>query len=238
MKTLSLGGILSGGTNQSAMTVADSGAVLVGGNIGKMSLAGSLLGGNAGTPADLNLGAIRSGGSIGSLTIDGSVQGSGTMAALITAKGSEATTGSKNLALGSLSIAGSVLQSWILAGYDIQGTGLNGDGGTMGGSAQIGTVSVAGDWIASSLVAGVQTGADGAWGSPTNALLPKANPSLAASIAKIVIHGAISGLPGGQNGFVAEHFTSFTAGGDNLLIPEGPFSTQIGPLSTQEIRVV
>jgi hypothetical protein len=238
LKTLSLGGLLSGGTNQTASPMIDSGAVLVGGNLGKMTLTGSLLAGNSNTPTDANLGAIRAGGTIGSMVIGGSIQGNDTMQALITAKGSTAITGAKNLAISTLSISGSVTQASILAGYDTTGTTVNGDGGTLGGSAQIGTVTVAGDWRASSLASGTTTGADGTWGSPTNALLPKANPTLVASIAKIVINGTISGLPGPQNGFVAEHFTSFSAGGDVLTIPAGAFSTQIGPLATQEIRAV
>src|SRR4029434_7088706 len=98
----------------------------------------------------LNSGTIRASLSIGTLTIRGSVLGNATHRALISA-GGEMDTG---FAFGKISIGGRVEFAGLRGGYGAFGTGFDGDGATTADS-RIGRVTVGGDWIASSLAAGI-----------------------------------------------------------------------------------
>ncbi|GAB4169390.1 MAG: hypothetical protein Fur0032_07900 [Terrimicrobiaceae bacterium] len=238
LQSLRIDGGVSGGTNQTLDVVTDSGAVLIGGNLKTLHVGRSITAGNANTPDDLNLGAVRVGGSLGSAVVQGSIVGNDSQYAFVTAKGTSGATGKNSNAIGSLQVNGEVRQAWILAGYDTSGTAINGDGGDLGGSARIGTVAVVGNWTAASLAAGVSTGIDGAWGSASNAPLTTSTPDITASISKIVIRGTVQGLPSGQNGIVTERIDQLSIAGESLPLPPAPFSTQIGSLATQEVRLV
>src|SRR4029434_7524874 len=73
-------------------------------------------------------------------------------------------TAAHALATKSLTIAGTVHDSQILAGYDVSGAAVNAD-------VAIGKVLVKGEWIASDLVGGVTAGADGIFATVDDTLL-------------------------------------------------------------------
>ena len=180
----------------------------VSGDIGSIKITGDVLGG-----------AIRSDGRIGSLAITGDLAGSAeNNAVIITARGTLAPTNAANaLAIGKISIAGSVDRAQILAGYDQTGAAVNAD-------ASIGPVRVVRDWIASDLVAGANAGTDGHFGTEDDALISNGT-SIIAAIASIVIQGAANGIDGTLSdhfGFVAEQIGAFRAAGAKLPLTVGP----------------
>lgn len=154
----------------------------------------------------------------GQLTVKGDVRGTvGLMGAVtrvfITAGGASAPTPTSDLAMGKITIGGSVERTQIIAG----GFGTN-------PNAQIGTVKVGGDWIQSSLAAGVSNlGADNANGgtgaNADNVNFGDTHDRLAAGsiakIASITIGGQVIGSPasGDHFGFCAGAIGSFKAGG-------------------------
>ena len=81
------------------------------------------------------------------MLIRGSLIGNATNSATISARGQAAPTTTADLAIVSLTVLGCAEYAQIVAGVDTNGVAKNAD-------AQIGAVSVVGDWIASSLAAG------------------------------------------------------------------------------------
>ena len=105
--------------------------------------------------------------------------------------------------------------------------GLNAD-------AQIGSVSVGGDWIASNLIAGINPGADSRYGTVDDIELlggqdfgsgpVKDNNALTSKIASIVIKGGVFGTPGLTTdtfGFGAQEIGSFKLGSVMLPLKAG-----------------
>lgn len=91
-------------------------------------------------------------------------------------------------AIKSLTVGGSVNNSQILAGYDATGSAVNAD-------VKVGAIKVLGNWIASDLVAGIQSGDDGIFATADDELI-LGGTGVIASIAKITISGAVIGTPG------------------------------------------
>ena len=136
---------------------------------------------------------------------------------------------STDVALQTLTVHGNVEYTNVLGGYD-GNTASNPD-------AQIDTVVVYGDWIASNLVAGVQTGADNYFGTATNTAITGGstnNPNIVSLIGFVDIYGQVQGTPSTVNstdhfGFVAQEIGTFiyhqsyslalTSGAGNDLFP-------------------
>ena len=155
---------------------------------------------------------IFAGGIIGSVKVGGSLIGSSVLA----------TGRSASVALPLISIAGSVRDSLIGAGYDLSGTAVNPD-------AAIGTLSIAGNLRTSSIVAGIDatdsfygnsddqlaTAADG----PFSGIL-RGNPAIFARIARVIVGGAVIGETtptGASYGIVAERIGTIVIGGFTVL---------------------
>jgi hypothetical protein len=179
--SLGVGGSVLGGTISSAT-----------GSLGSVKIGGSFING-----------AIIAGTNIGTIVIKGSLVGSAGAPARIYALGLVGDPVKHNVAIKSIKILGRVEQTWILAGVNTGGAGLN-------GNAQIGTVSVGGDWIASNLVSGCTT-TDGTFGDANDAAIAGGTMS---RIAKIVIKGQVYGEVGTTHtfGFFAESIGSFKSG--------------------------
>jgi hypothetical protein len=151
-------------------------------------------------------GAIRSGGKIGVLKISGDLAASATNAAIITARGSSQPLSLIGaLAIGSVSIGGSVDHAQILAGYDIMGAAMNADAG-------MGRVIVGRNWIASDIVAGVQAGDDGLFGTEDDVTF-SGGTAVVSRIASILIKGTATGTASATDhfGFVAQEIGAFRA---------------------------
>ncbi len=147
------------------------------------------------------------------LGVSGSIQSS-----LVRALGDTTSAGAAaGKVIKKLIVNGSVANSQILAGYSPLGLSEN-------GAATIGTVKIKGDWVASDLVAGVDAGADGAFGTVDD-FGTGAPFALSSKIARIVVKGLVEGTPGADGdhfGFVTAEIGSFKAGGIEQLLIEGP----------------
>ena len=216
-----------------------SGAFDVGGSLGKVaikrdkiggagfasaliltstSIASLTIGGDArGGDADLS-GGIAAGGTLGPVSIKGDVIGTAEHPYLIRSIGP--LTGTKSLALASLKVGGDFEHSLILAGYGFNDAPTN-------GHAQVGAISVGGDWIASSVTAGVlthtgATNATGSFGNRDDVFIPlPAAPALdgvVAFIQSVTIKGTARGTfeEGDHYGIVAEHIGFVSIGGAKL----------------------
>jgi hypothetical protein len=109
-----------------------------------------------------------------------------------------------------------VRDTQILAGYAASGAAVNAD-------VAIGKVLVKGQWIASDLVAGATSGADGLFGTADDALIGGGN-AIVAKIASITIAGAAFGTTEHLRdgfGFVAQQIGSLKVGKASVPLTGG-----------------
>ena len=152
------------------------------------------------------------------MLIKGSLIGNDTNAAIISARGQKTPVGTVDKAIGTLTVNGKAEFAQILAGYDRTGAAKNAD-------AQIGTITIMGDWIASSIAAGTSPGAGGFYGdAATDAKMSggsvKDDVNVFSSIGSITIGGQAMGTVGGADfyGFVAERVAAVKIGGLPLTL--------------------
>ncbi len=217
INNLTIAGNIRGGSATGTKDLVWTGIVRsASGRIDVMTLGGSLI---AGTDTTSGLfednGAIRAGKNIGRLTIKGSIVGNETNAALIAAYGQLIAPPGSDVAIGTINVTGRVEHALIHAGIDTFGS-TNAD-------AQIGTVTVGGDWIASSLVAGAQAGDDGQFGTQDDGkfagAFTKDVAGVYSCINSVVIGGQVLGteFTGDHFGIVAESVGSLSINAN--LIP-------------------
>jgi hypothetical protein len=176
-----------------------------------VKIGGSIISGiDTSTGGDLfTNGSIRADDDIGSLTVKGSLighrnTGTGATPVIISARG-QALSATSDVAIGRISIGGHVEFASILAGYNTFLAPSN-------GNAQIGQVKVGGDWVASSIVAGVTDTGTGGFGGAGDTII--GGSASIAKIASIVIGGQVVGTPGSDRfGFVSHTIGSFKAAG-------------------------
>jgi hypothetical protein len=241
LTSVTIGGSLIGGAaSSSGKIVANVGTIgavkigahLVGGSVtGADSANGTgyiqgqrilsvFVGGSIVAGTDSSSGTLRQSGSIraaddlGPVVVKGSLVGNATNPVILSARGQAAQT-STDLAIAGVSVGGSVQNALILAGTDVDLNGVNGD-------AQIGAIKVGGDWIASSVSAGVSAGGDG-FGNANDTLIA-AGSAIIARIASIQIGGAVFGsvAAGDHFGFVAQQIGSFKSLGFTAALHAGP----------------
>ena len=184
-------GDLRGGAGSESATISAIG------DIASITIGGSVLGGTSATAV------ISSGATIDRITIGGRVEGSAAVPVRFTALGDAADP----RGFGSVAIGGNVQFFQLLAGY----VGIN----PLAGDAQIGSVSVGGDWIASSIAAGVDDGADNLFGTADDQVIAAGNTaSIVSRIGSVSIKGQALGTPGGTDAFgiVAEEVSSVKVG--------------------------
>ncbi len=179
------------------------------GSIGVVKVRGSVHGGQ-----------ISAGTTLGAISVRGDIVGTEASKVLITAFGkSVAPSKETDLAIGSLSVGGSVEFLRVLAGFDRASVGKNAD-------ASIGSITVAGDFHASTVLAGSAVGADGFEGSTDDVKLASpARDSLAiiSRIARISIGGQAFGTlaVGDSYGIVAENIGKLKVGGTTFRLERG-----------------
>lgn len=203
--------------------------------IGSLSIGQDLKGGTGDLSGAIRAGAIKTlviGGSVysGSGSMSGSINAYGVVGAVIV-KGSVVGTASQpvqlnaegvigqtiTVALGALTIGGSVSFLQVLGGSP-------GLGGAVDNAvAEIGPVRVGGDWIASSIAAGVDPGQDHQVGTADDYLTTSgAVPMHFAAIASIRIGGQVGGtVPGGDHfAFEAQRIGALSIG-QARFVPAG-----------------
>jgi hypothetical protein len=203
-----IGGDLVGGSATGQSNVTNSGLVMARG-IGSLTLGGSLIAGTDNTSGMfLNNGAIRAGdGGLASVLIRGNVIGNSTNPVVISAAG---RPGKSDPSIGTLRVLGRVEFGQILAGYERDGNGANAD-------ARIGTIAVGGDFVASSIVAGVGAGPNRNFGDSDDAKLSGPgfdDPQVISRIDRVMIGGRVRGtdVSGDHYGIVAEEAGAVTIG--------------------------
>lgn len=242
--SVTLGGSLLGGSGLASGRISTGGAlkeVRIGGDvkggsasagdlqrtgfieakrIGNLVIRGSLIAGVDNTAGVFaNNGAIRVADDIASATI-GNILGNSTTPATISARGSATPTAASDLAIDNLTLKGRVEFAQLLAGFDGNGIVANAD-------AQIGSVNVGGDWIASSIAAGAVPGGDGFFGTGDDTKMAgggvKDVPGLASKINSLSISGNVLGTLGGTDNFgvVAENVVAVKVGGTAIPLTPG-----------------
>jgi hypothetical protein len=193
--------------------------------IGEIHIGGSIISGNnpnANTSTDFlqESGAIVAGATIGSIAVGGSLIGNDTDPLVISALGHFKPTGTTDMAIGSLSVAGSVNTAQIFAGYDGYLVPDSAD-------AQVGMVTVGADWVNSSLLAGA-TPSLFTFAKTTD---PNDNPAIESSIAGITIAGRVFGSPISlfppPSGFAAERIGFLKVGGTSVTLKAGAHNDQL-----------
>lgn len=237
IKTAKIGGSIIGGVGNSSgqlLMTSDSNSIsvrgdLIGnsglfaasidstnGRINKISINGSIVSGQ-----NTDSGSIRVAGDIGVLNVKGNLIGDSDNSVFITAAAVKAPGATKNIAFKTVNIGGRVAFANILGGYDTDLDAVN-------AHAQIGTVSVRGDWTGSNLIAGAvgnNSGEIDDFGTNSDAPIPNSIAgNVISKIASVQIRGAISGT-GGVNtdnyGFVAQEIGKFRHGNTKLVLNKG-----------------
>ena len=217
------------GTTGGVASLLRSGLIEAG-DIGKLTIEGRIQGGvNAGTSL-AGSGGIFSDGAIGTLNVHGT---GGTVA--VTGDKSAPVVISAAKGIRNATFGGDVSFAEILAGYSrptVVGTprGLLVDAG-----ANIGTIIVNGTLSASSIVAGVDAGGDGKFGTiddqqtVVGASQP-ANQNLISRIASVIL-GSVAANPnaasGAAFGIVAEQVDSLKVNGVKTVVQAGPHNDEI-----------
>ncbi len=149
------------------------------------------------------------------MKIGGSIIGNFSQNAVISALGHPSATATSDLAIAGLSVGGRVEDADIYAGFTV-----NGEYDPTSADAQIGAVSIGGDWNNSNLLAGVHE-----IGSTFSKISDSHdNSKITSSIASITIGGQVLGPSGGlvvETGFSAEWIKSFSVGGTKLTLKSG-----------------
>jgi hypothetical protein len=211
MGIVTIGGDIRGADLAAGSLVGS--AVINGDRIASVTVGGSIIAGqdNSAGGSIIYSASIAAVKDIGSLTVKGSLLGSvgsggDITKVIITAGGQPVPTPTTDLAIGKVTIGGRVERAQILAGYNLSLAPTN-------GNAQVGAVSVSGDWIASDLIAGVADGGAFGFGDAGDLAGPAA--SGIAKIASITIGGRVAGTVAGgdQFGFESHKIGSFTVGG-------------------------
>ena len=211
--SVDIGGALDGSGGGFA-----AGLISARGHIGPVKIAGGIIGG-------ANRSGILAGGTIGKITLDGDLRSDDAAKPVtIQAEGRLGARPRDTAAIAELSVAGDVLNARILARTVALHTA-NHDKYT----AEIGAITVNGDWTASSLAAGVaDRGAAGLTAARpdgfgrNDAMIDRGSRALSSKIASIIIAGTATGSAGGGFfGITARKIGPAIIGGQSLPLTGG-----------------
>jgi hypothetical protein len=196
-------------------------------NIACLTLGGSLIAGTENATGRFELtGGIAADNALGTVLIKGSVIGNPINPVIISAGGSARPTAISDVAIGRLTVLGGLAFARILAGVRAGFMPVDAD-------AQIGAVTVGGDWIASSLAAGAVPGANGFYGDGDDAKMSgpgvKDESKVFSKISSVSIGGRILGSAGGTDhyGIVAERIGAGPVDGTMLHLHPGPHNDDL-----------
>lgn len=231
IKTIKIAGDMHGADISGTQSLTYSAAIFAGG-IGKLQIGGSILAGlNSGTGTSFGCNMVRVAGQIGSLDVKGSIQGTrfvGSMDVNIFAAGQNVGGGTSDVAIKSVHVGGSVNHTNILAGLMEPATA-GGANRALNADAQIGKVTVEGDWITSTVAAGAMDGGDG-YGNANDTKIAGAgvqdDAKIISKIASVVVKGAIRG-ESQRFGFVAEEVGQVKIAGNTLALQRGPHNDNV-----------
>jgi hypothetical protein len=244
-----IGGDLRGGSLGNGDMSHDSTGYIQAATIKSVFIGGSIragFDGDSGSATLTKTGSIRADNDIGSITVLGSVLGSGSgdpsdvnfKPVVISARGKASLPATNDVAIGRITVGGSVQLANIAAGFDIGLAPKNAD-------AQIGTVTVGGDWVSSNLLAGVQDAGDG-YGNSSDAKMSGASVKDGADlggrgaiskIASVIIKGNAIGTISATDfltfGIEAQQLGSLRVGGATVALTAGAGNDLMGPGNTR-----
>jgi hypothetical protein len=236
IQSLTIDGDILGGSASGSDQLTDSGYIQAD-QIVALTVGGSIVAGtNSTTGTFLDNGAIRVAHDFGKIAIKGSLEGNSTNPVIISAMGSENPTSTTDTAIGSITVGGSVDFTDIAAGVDVNGDAAD-------ANAQIGNVLVDGDWIASSIAAGVTPGFDTYYGTLLDKIMSGPNvkdvPTVISKINSVTIEGEAMGTYGGFDyyGIVAQEVGSVKIGNVKLPLKSGADNDVIPIGITQDFDV-
>lgn len=201
-----------GGSITGNGSLSGSGLVLCLGHLDSVTVGGSIISGIDDSTGSLQQNAaIVAVAGLGSLAVTGSIIGNNTGSPVNVIAGGQTVKGpTTDVAIGKINVGGRVEYANIVGGYNQDLTT------PTDGDAQIGAVTVGGDWIASNLVAGAKDGGNGKFGDADDVTIGAGSATITAKIASIVIGGRVVGTPSPATadhfGFVAQQIGSFHAG--------------------------
>jgi hypothetical protein len=218
VKFLYVGGQLVGGSSHGTALTAT-------GYIQALQFAnaavGSVVSGTDDGSGLTNSGAIRAYDNIVRLTVRRDLVGNSTNPVFISGYG-QPIESSTDFAIGRLTVGGSVQYAEILAGYDVDPT-VDRRGLVTNGDAQIGVVSIKGNFVASSIVAGVKT-TDNFFGNADDLSVAGNSSTVLSKIGSVVIGGQAYGTTNSTDlntyGIAAQQVGSVRIGG--FLVPLTP----------------
>jgi hypothetical protein len=185
--------IIGGSTDLIDVSTISTSGYISADRIGVLNIAGDI---RSGTKADTNQTIIASGtirvfGDIDSLTVN-NIVGNSEVPVVIAAAG--AATGSKNQTIGALTVKGDVAFANILGGYSGGVSATNLLGNPLNPDAQMGTIKILGSVEATNIVAGIDAGDDGRFGTSDDEVITGGstdNPALRSRIAAVIIGGEV-----------------------------------------------
>lgn len=251
--TIFVGGDLIGGDSIDGSSATSgtnfSGAIAVGGlttvngqtsvaygNAKSITIGGDIVAGHVVDGILKNSGAVRVNGYLGALEVGGAVVGNEDMSVWITALVNPMQSIMSNTAIKSIDITEGVEHALIVAGVISSGDPFY----PAAEFARIGSITVGGDWTASSIAAGVDPGDDGYGAGDTQMVdfwgFKKTGLS---KINNITIGGTVAGgAEGDQYGFVAQSFGKITINGVAQQIPAVDSTTDVTEDGSVKIHTV
>jgi hypothetical protein len=234
INSVAIAGDMTGG-NVSGAASLDASGYIHGKAIVGVSIGGSLTAGtNSGLGTLTHDGWIAADNDIGTITVTLDVLGNATNPVLISAAQQAVPTAFADVALHNLILHRNVVDALVLAGYDVNGNGVDAD-------ASINSIAVDGNWTASSVEAGTGPGLDGRIGTGDDVNLSgagvKHNPNLHSIISNITIGGQVAGTVGGTDhfGFVADEIGSLSVGGTSYPLQAGPYNDDFPLGATRDV---
>jgi hypothetical protein len=200
----------------------DSGSIHDLTGIRQVTIKGDILGGG-GTGS----GSISVDGTLGVLTVGGTLVGTSTQPVVISAVGQIDLLNGAHRTISRVTVGGRVEFAQILAG-------ISGDPVTVALNGLIGSVTVGGDWIASSISAGIDP-KNGQFGDGDDLVFAQANPLVVSQIGSIRIGGTVMGTPGNVSatdsfGFEAQQIGAVTISGVRMALQAGAHNDTRVPL--------
>lgn len=192
--------------------IMDSSDITIGGALGNLSVTGAV------TLSTIRVANNLSAFSAASLTDS-----------TLSARGQAVQGRTSDVAFGKVTVLGDVTNSQILAGYNLNGAGVNPD-------AQIGRVTVAGNWSASDLVAGIADTGTAGFGDSGDTVISGANSArIISKIASVLIAGTVTGTASPTTdhfGFVAEVIGAFKVGTPPVAVSVTTVGTELDAINT------
>ena len=232
-KNLEGGSSSPSGTSGGATTVSGTGFITAS-RIGTLLIDGDLKSGTNNGTSLAGSGTVRAAGDIASLVIGGNIVGNATTRVVIAAGG--AAEAAKNQTIGGLVVKGGTAFADILGGYGGV-SAANPLGDQTNADAQMGTIKFNGAVFATNVVAGIDAGVDGRFGTDDDEVISGLgvtdDTTVQSTIARLIVKGAVT--PNTDTfGVVAQIITAAKIGTTSVVLnPTAQDDLELGPAGSK-----